>query len=321
MGRSDSAYFEGIPKQIIEFTKGCLNNPIFLQNMEFLSKNSIHENNVQNALQILKLVEDKYRYELTDEKFPKAWKPKILDAPTTIDNLLTSRKSLCRFGDGECTIMKGQSIGFQEYDAELAERLRQILADEQTDCYVGINRYYWYILDEPERSTNPVHYRFYTFNVPQYREFYKAHCNKEKIYATSNLGGYMSQKSLEFCEERYNQLKTLFKDKKLVIVAGETVFDNIKYDLFEYASKKEFVFAPRVNAFKKFHEILEKLSTYPKDCVMVLILGPTATVLAYELSKCGYVSYDIGHLPKDYDAFMKRADRSAEAISKFYAPD
>ena len=289
--------------------------------MALLSQIPIHEKDVQNALQILKLVEDKYRYELTDEKFQKTWKPEILDVTTTIDNLLTSRKSLCRFGDGECTLMKGSGIGFQEYDAELAERLRQILADEQTDCYVGINRYYWYILDEPERNTNPVHYRFYTFNVPQYREFYKAHCNKNKIYVDSCLGGYMSQKSLEFCQKRFDKLKTLFTDKKLVIVAGETVFDNIQYDFFESAAEKEFVFAPRVNAFRHFNEIIEKLLKYPKDYLMVLILGPTATVLAYELSKRGYVSYDIGHVPKDYDAFMKRADRSAEAISKFYAPD
>ena len=33
---------------------------------------------------------------------------------------------------------------------------------------------------------------------------------------------------------------------------------------------------------------------------MLLALGPTATVLAYDLSKLGYQAIDIGHLPNCY---------------------
>lgn len=269
-------------------------------------------------MQILNLVEDKYFYELMDEKI---WKPQILDVPSAVKKILDSGKSFCRLGDGECQLMMGRHINFQEYDVELAEKLKQILSDDETDCCVGIPRYYWYPLDDVERNTNEYHKRYYIFNIPPYRKFYNEHLSRKKFYIDACLGGYMSQKSLQFCEERFDLLKTLFRGKKLVFVAGETVFRDITYDFFAEAAEKKFISAPRINAWKFFAQIMELCLTYPKDYTFVLILGPTATVLAYELSKHGYTAYDVGHLAKDYDAFMKGADRSADAIAKFFSPD
>lgn len=131
----------------------------------------------------------------------------------------------------------------------------------------------------------------------------------------------MSNKSLEFCAERFQKLKTLFNGRKVLVVAGETVFKNITHDFFDGATHKEILLAPRINAWRHFDEIFNKILSYPEDMVVALILGPTATVLAYELSKRGRIAYDIGHVPKDYDAFMKNADRSSAAIQKFYAAD
>ena len=295
-----------------------LENPIFKNNMDLLMKISIQEKDIQNVMQTLDLVDDRYYYELMDTK-PR--KPKILDVPSGIDKLLASGKSFCRMGDGECKLMCGIPLDFQEYDPALAEKLLQILQDKQTNCYVGIPRYYWYIRDDIERNGNPYHKRYYTFNIPPIRKFYEEHYNPNKTYIDACLGGYMSNKSAAFCEERFNKLKTLFNGRKVLIVAGETVFNNITYDFFDGAIQKEILLAPRINAWRHFDEIMEKTLTYPKDFIVALILGPTATVLAYELSKRGRTAYDIGHVPKDYDAFLKNADRSAGAIAKFYAAD
>lgn len=301
-----------------DFFRQLLASPVFKSNMELLAKVSIQEKDTQNALQTLNLVEDKYYYELLDER---PWKPRILDVPSGIEELIASGKSFCRLGDGECKLMNGIGLDFQQYDRALAEKLLQILEDEQTNCYVGLPRYYWYIRDDIERNDNPYHKRYYTLQIPPIRKFFAEHCNRNKTYLDACLGGYMSNKSLAFCAERFEQLKTLFRNKKLLIVAGETVFNNLTHDFFEEAAQKEFLFAPRVNAWTQYEAIKEQILSYPKNFLVTLILGPTATVLAYELSKAGYTAYDIGHVPKDYDAFKKNADRSAGAIAKFYAAD
>ena len=309
-----------ITKSFGELFKQYLTNPIFRQNIEFLTRVPIQEKDIQNVLKILQMVEDKYYYELEPYEVP--WKPEILDIMSSIDLLIANpNKSFCRLGDGECHLMMGMNIGFQEYNADLAERLLKILSDESSNCYVGIPRYYWYIKDDIYRYNNERLKRWYTFDVPKYRNFFTEHCNKSKTYMDACIGVYMSHKSLDDCENHFKKLKTLFKDKKVVIVAGETVFNNIKYDFFSETAHKEIIKAPRINAYRLFDQIMEKLLTYSKDHIFVFILGPTATVAVYELSKHGYTAYDIGHVVKDYDAFMKRADRSSEAIAKFYAPD
>ena len=61
--------------------------------------------------------------------------------------------------------------------------------------------------------------------------------------------------------------------------------------------------------------------TYSKDHILCFVLGPTATVLTYELSQQGYIAYDIGHMAKDYNAFMNKEPRTPENSAKFFAPD
>ena len=38
---------------------------------------------------------------------------------------------------------------------------------------------------------------------------------------------------------------------------------------------------------------------------MIIILGPTAKVLAYDMSQLGYRALDLGHIAKAYDWYIK----------------
>ena len=56
----------------------------------------------------------------------------------TIDDLIRSDKSLVRFGDGEIKIIEKVSIGTQEYDNQLAERLSQLIQSDREQVLIGI---------------------------------------------------------------------------------------------------------------------------------------------------------------------------------------
>ena len=45
----------------------------------------------------------------------------------------------------------------------------------------------------------------------------------------------------------------------------------------------------------------------PKNVLILIALGPSATVLAYDLSKIGYQAIDIGHADIEYEWFIRRA--------------
>ena len=44
---------------------------------------------------------------------------------------------------------------------------------------------------------------------------------------------------------------------------------------------------------------------YGENKLILIALGPTATVLAYDLAKAGYWALDIGHLDLEYEWFLK----------------
>ena len=43
----------------------------------------------------------------------------------------------------------------------------------------------------------------------------------------------------------------------------------------------------------------------PKDKLFLLALGPSATVLTYDLCNAGYQAVDIGHIDLEYEWFLK----------------
>lgn len=55
--------------------------------------------------------------------------------------------------------------------------------------------------------------------------------------------------------------------------------------------------------------------------IIVFILGMAGKVMAAELAEQGYTCWDVGHLAKYYDAFMKGMEGTEDNIRKFYAPD
>ena len=54
-----------------------------------------------------------------------------------------------------------------------------------------------------------------------------------------------------------------------------------------------------------------------KDKLIFLALGPTATVLAYDLYKLGYQAIDIGHVDIEYEWFLRKATKKIKIDNKY----
>ena len=48
-----------------------------------------------------------------------------------------------------------------------------------------------------------------------------------------------------------------------------------------------------------------------------MALGPTATVLAYDLAKEGYQAIDIGHIDIEYEWYLKNVDKKEKIDNKY----
>ena len=183
--------------------------------------------------------------------------------------------------------------------------------------YVGVNYNYF----NSTNNLNDYNRRFYIKNIKILRESFLQYCNRDRTYISASFNQvYMSYKDFEF-QKYYLNFKRLFKDKEIVIFAGDGVFKHIDYDIFEMAKSKSIYFEKSKDSFDDFDLILEKCMLEPSNKMLLFILGPCSKALVYELTKRGRIAWDIGHLAKDYDWYMKQKDKNAANIISFSKPD
>lgn len=291
----------------------------FLKNLKFLLKHDLDKKDKDLKVDILKSVEDIYYYEILDkEKEKHRYMLDVLNYDKTIDLLLNQPKSFCRFGDGEIEIMMGNNIPFQKYNEELKNIMLKILESNNENLYVGINYNYFHSID----NFNETSKNFYLLYAKKYRDFLLKHCNKNRKYIAAGFTQlYMGLSNFNY-NIYFEKARLLFKNRELVIFAGDGVLNKLKYDIFELAKSKEYIKAPNINAFSEFDNLLNKALEYPPDKkTFVFILGPCAKALVYKLAEKGYMAWDIGHLAKDYDAYMRGIDKTEKNIVEFFKPD
>lgn len=235
----------------------------------------------------------------------------------TLDLLLENPKSFCRYGDGEFLLIQERQAVFQEYDENLARRLKEILQSSSDKCYVGL----------PTNFLQSSDHVWILFNRKNIHKIIMALCNKRKLYISAAFSlSYSENKMNNFeyqkIKTRMDKCKELFRDRNLVIFSGKTVFDKLNYNVFECAKSRRHIFTESRNAWRQYKEIMEAARKFPKDEVtLCFILGPTATVAAWDLAQEGYMAWDIGHIAKDYDAFVKKLDYDSDYMKKFADPD
>lgn len=91
----------------------------------------------------------------------------------------------------------------------------------------------------------------------------------------------------------------------MFIVEGAGTRLGIGNDLLDEALSVKRIVCPIKDAFSKYDEILKECLKMPKDSLFIMALGPTATVLAEDLTNNGYRALDIGHFVPHMKLLMK----------------
>jgi hypothetical protein len=77
-------------------------------------------------------------------------------------------------------------------------------------------------------------------------------------------------------------------------------------DLLDGAKSISRILCPARSAFDKYDEILSAFNDISRNRIVLIALGPTATVLAYDLCKKGYQAVDFGHISEEYECFLRK---------------
>lgn len=221
----------------------------------------------------------------------------ILRAEDTIKTIINENLSVSRYGDGEFDVMTGGANGFQQKNDNLGSRLREILTNPVKGHLVCIP--YTLIDLSIYRISSRIFALEYLYRFTN--EWLKPFVDTDRIYGDSLFTRfYMMRKDKSHCTEYVQQLKKIWDQKDLLIVEGEHSRLGVGNDLFANANSIERILCPDKNAFDKYDEIFEASKKYGRGKLILIALGMTATVLAYDLAKRGYRSIDVGHVDIEY---------------------
>ena len=262
---------------------------------EIREKNKIKE--LEKELKLLEQEESRIYLNFIEENYPK-----VLTTTETLKKIIEEKKSICRYGDGEYSLcsdkIKSDNI-FQKKDQFLKKRLKEILVSKDRNIIVCIppfdDKYY----EDPEVKNNLVNPKYWKRYWYKNGKIVIKLLDKNKIY-----GNALLSRITGFYENDIKELKKIWENREIVFVySKEGRFEKDKR-IFDNILSSEEVLIPALNAFERYDEILEECLSKEKNKLFLISAGPTATILAYDLSKKGYQALDIGHLPNSYREFL-----------------
>ena len=215
----------------------------------------------------------------------------------TLDYIIEHNSSLVRFGDGEINMLAGYSIPYQNYDEELVSIMRDIIGQESREELV---------VCLPDAFTD--RFKFTSWAIPfwkdhmdHYMDFYRELCSDSWYGSTFVSRPYIDFEDKSQAKSQFEKLKSIWKDRDLLIVEGATSRSGVGNDLFDEANSIKRIICPSHSAFSRVHEIEQEIEKYAGGRLILCMLGPTAKVLVYRLSQKGYQVLDIGHIDSEYE--------------------
>ena len=215
----------------------------------------------------------------------------------TLDYIIENKSSLVRFGDGEINMLAGHSIPYQDYDEELVSIMSDIIGQESREELV---------VCLPDAFTD--RFRFTSWAIPfwkdhmdHYMDFYRELCSDSWYGSTFVSRPYIDFEDKSQAKAQFEKLKSIWKNRDLLIVEGATSRSGVGNDLFDEANSIKRIICPSHSAFSRVHEIEQEIEKHVAGRLILCMLGPTAKVLAYHLSQKGYQVLDIGHIDSEYE--------------------
>ncbi len=230
----------------------------------------------------------------------------ILNIKETIDDIIKNKRSVSRFGDGEFRLMLPEyQLEFQENSDRIREKMREVIGSNLKNHLV--------CLPEPlvsVRSFDVITKYWWKKFINNYGSRISPFLDKNKTYGNSFITrfylGY-EDKSEKRNSDIVRSLKKIWDKKETLIIEGKYSRLGVGNDLFENAASVQRIICPEKNAFRCYDKILEAAKKFGKDKLILAALGPSATILAYDLAKFDYWVIDIGHIDIEYIWFLRKA--------------
>ena len=212
-----------------------------------------------------------FPYEIYADKLADKKKlPKIISVDETAEIIWKERKCLARLGDGEFELILGRKRAkFQKVTEELGIRLKNVLESSLDNLLVGIADNYSSLEKYTDEAALAI--RRY-LGTGATRQEHMQLLDMEKTYYDAYLSRpYMIYRNKKNAEVRFGNIRRIWTDQDVLVVEGEHTRFGVG-----------------------------------NDKLVLIILGPVATVMAYDLARENFWAVDIGQLDVEYEWYLRK---------------
>lgn len=283
------------------------NNPYFSEVIiEDKWRITLLEQKVERLEKLIDIRLNNVGYEIIDRYRRGLYQyPQIGATEEAINKIVNERCSLVRYGDGEFEIMAGKERAvFQKYNGELARRLTEVITSKEEGLLIAIANNYGMLDPYIEDTADGI--RMYMDE--ETRRFHMSVLDKDRIYYDAYMfKSYFPYKNREDTWKRIDLVKKIWNGRDVVLVEGDKTRAGYGNDLFDNVKSLRRILAPTQNAYDRYVDVLNAVLKVDKECLILIVLGPMAEVLVYDLMKKGYQAIDIGQVDMDYEWYQAGA--------------
>ncbi|MGH1518722.1 GT-D fold domain-containing glycosyltransferase [Chryseobacterium sp. JK1] len=238
---------------------------------------------------------------------------KVDSLAETIDDITIHKKNISRFGDGEFRlVLNTAGIGFQNGSEEMTVRLREVLTSDLPNHLIAI--------PETFSLNNHLNWRvkFWWLNFINTIGVQISHyLNPQKRYSNAFITRfYLDYESKKHIPYVLKKLKGIWENQDVLVVEGEYSRLGVGNDLFDDVTSLQRILCPAKDAFAMYHDILADIKFHGKDKLVLLALGPTATVMSFDLAKENIWAVDIGHVDLEYMWYLQNAQEKTPVAGR-----
>lgn len=244
---------------------------------------------------------------------------RIMSPVKTLKYIKKNQCSIARYGDGEFDlIFHKRNLKFQPDSLQISLMLTKVLSNKNSNLLLCVPRCY-----NTTKGCNEHSKEFWIeWGKNGHHEdiinLIRQKSGNRYLFGDSQITRpYIDWKTSKRAETTFPMLKSLWKDRDIIIVEGEQTRLGVGNDLYSSARSIKRILTPAVGAFESYDKIKQTILDNYHGELIIMALGPTATILASDLSDIGIQALDIGNIDIEYEWYLQKASERVPIKGKF----
>lgn len=245
---------------------------------------------------------------------------RIMSPERTLRYIAKHKCSIARYGDGEFDhILDLKDEGFQIRSKELTQKLADVLDNKDNRLLLCIPRCFNTIQGCNDHAGSFwIEWGRKDNHHQKIVALIRTHAGRDYLFGDSQITRpYIDWVDSKRADRTFPMLKALWKKRDILIVEGEQTRLGVGNDLFAGASSIKRILAPAIGAFERYDEIKNTILEHYRGELIIIALGPTATVLAADFATMDMQALDIGNIDIEYEWYLQGAQERVAIPGKF----